>query len=64
MNVNPWTEVDLADYEGHMDLDSVGQLQALDSMMADQSRNHPGGNGPRHADGPFDRVYGVDHLGR
>jgi len=30
---NPWEEISLDDYEKHMSLDSVRQLQALDSIM-------------------------------
>ena len=30
---NPWEEIRLDDYEKHMSLDSVRQLQALDSIM-------------------------------
>ena len=30
---NPWEEIPLADYENHMKLDSVMQLQAMNEMM-------------------------------
>lgn len=30
---NPWEEISLDDYEKHMSLDSVRQLQALDSIQ-------------------------------
>ena len=30
---NPWKEISLDDYEKHMSLDSVRQLQALDPIM-------------------------------
>lgn len=30
---NPWTEIPLADYEGHMSLPSVGQAQMLDAVF-------------------------------
>lgn len=33
---NPWEEIPLADYENHMKLDSVRQLQALNEMMKGQ----------------------------
>ena len=33
---NPWEEISLDDYESHMSLDSVKQLQALDLIMKDQ----------------------------
>lgn len=32
---NPWEEIPLADYENHMKLDSVRQLQAMNEMMKD-----------------------------
>lgn len=67
----PWEEISLADYENHMSLDSVGQLQALDSIMKEQFAAYPaktvmilgiaGGNGLRHITAEdFDKVYGVD----
>ena len=68
---NPWKEVALDDYERHMSLSSVFQLQTLDAMMARQLYDHPvssvcilgvaGGNGLRHVDPEkLERVYGVD----
>lgn len=33
---NPWQEITLADYENHMKLDSVMQLQAMNKMMKGQ----------------------------
>ncbi len=30
---NPWEEISLTDYESHMQLDSVMQLQVLNEMM-------------------------------
>lgn len=68
---NPWEEIALADYESHMKLDSVMQLQALNAIMKDQFRQYPvetamvlgvaGGNGLEHADpGKIRRLYGVD----
>lgn len=30
---NPWEEIPLSDYEDHMKLNSVMQLQALNKMM-------------------------------
>ena len=33
---NPWNKISLSDYEGHMALDTVGQLQALSEIMRDQ----------------------------
>lgn len=68
---NPWEEIDLNDYENHMRLDSVAQLQALDKMMKSQFDTYSaktvmvlgvaGGNGLRHIDkNTFQKVYGVD----
>ncbi len=34
--VNPWEEISLSDYENHMSLDSVKQLQAMNEMMKKQ----------------------------
>ena len=33
---NPWEEIALSDYENHMSLDSVKQLQAMNSIMKKQ----------------------------
>lgn len=33
---NPWEEISLNDYENHMKLDSVMQLQVLNQMMKSQ----------------------------
>lgn len=68
---NPWEEIDLNDYENHMSLDSVFQLQTLNEMMKEQFYTHPvksvmilgiaGGNGLEHIDKQiFEAVYGVD----
>ena len=68
---NPWEEISLDDYEKHMSLDSVRQLQALDSIMKEQFAAYPvetaailgvaGGNGLEHiATDKFRTVYGVD----
>lgn len=68
---NPWEEIDLADYESHMQLDSVYQLQTLSAMMKGQFASCEaesvmilgiaGGNGLEHIDGAkYRRVYGVD----
>lgn len=69
--MNPWEEIDLSDYENHMSLGSVYQLQAMNEMMKDQFYDHDvssvmvlgiaGGNGLEHIDcGIFRKVYGVD----
>lgn len=68
---NPWEEIPLADYEEHMKLASVMQLQAMNEMMRDQFDAYPaasvmilgvaGGNGLEHIrTDKFKRVYGVD----
>ena len=68
---NPWEEISLDDYEKHMSLDSVRQLQALDSIMKEQFAAYPvetaavlgiaGGNGLEHIGiDKFRTVYGVD----
>lgn len=68
---NPWEEIQLTDYESHMKLDSVMQLQALNEMMKGQFNSYPissimilgiaGGNGLEHIQKEkFKRVYGVD----
>ena len=38
---NPWEEISLDDYENHMGLDSVKQLQALNAVMKEQFEAYP-----------------------
>lgn len=38
---NPWEEIPLTDYENHMGLDSVMQLQAMNEMMKGQLEAYP-----------------------
>lgn len=68
---NPWEDIDLNDYESHMSLDSVHQLQALNQIMKEQLYSYDvrnimilgiaGGNGLEHIDkNRFIKVYGVD----
>ncbi|MDO4170161.1 MAG: class I SAM-dependent methyltransferase [Lachnospiraceae bacterium] len=68
---NPWKEIDLTDYENHMSLDSVQQLQSLNHMMKNQFYRYSGetvmvlgiagGNGLQHVDKKkFSKIYGVD----
>lgn len=68
---NPWETISLSDYESHMALSSVMQLQALNEMMKGQLGDYPasramilgvaGGNGLEHIRrGQFEKVYGVD----
>lgn len=57
---NPWEEIPLSDYENHMKLDSVMQLQTMNQMMKGQLNAYPvssviilgiaGGNGLEHID--------------
>lgn len=68
---NPWKEIPLSDYESHMKLESVKQLQTMNKMMRRQFAlcasdtamvlGVAGGNGLEHAaDKGFRKVYGVD----
>ena len=68
---NPWEEIGLKDYENHMSLDSVKQLQMLNCMMKAQFEAYPvetamvlgiaGGNGLEHVRvEKYQIVYGVD----
>ena len=68
---NPRNNIKLSDYEDHMSLDSVGQLQALNKLMKAQFESFPvrsaivlgvaGGNGLEHIDtAKYRDVYGVD----
>lgn len=69
--LNPWEEILLDDYESHMQLDSVMQLQAMNKMMKGQLGAYPvssvmilgiaGGNGLEHIrKNKYRRVYGID----
>ncbi len=71
INKNPWEAIPLADYENHMKLDTVKQLQVLNNMMKEQFYHYSvdtimilgiaGGNGLEHIDaGRIKKVYGVD----
>lgn len=68
---NPWEEISLTDYENHMKLDSVMQLQAMNEMMKGQFEAYSissviifgiaGGNGLEHVQkDKFEKIYGVD----
>ena len=68
---NPWEEISLSDYENHMKLNSVMQLQNLNQMMKGQLNAYSvssvmvlgvaGGNGLEHIDRiKFEKVYGID----
>lgn len=69
--VNPWEEISLSDYENHMKLDSVMQLQSMNQMMKEQFNAYhvssaiilgiAGGNGLEYIDKTkFHKVYGID----
>lgn len=69
--MNPWEEISLSDYENHMSLDSVKQLQAMNEMMKKQFEAYPittamvfgiaGGNGLEHVNqGKYNKIYGID----
>lgn len=65
-----WERVPLEEYEAHMGLDTVGQLQALNRLMQRQLTAYPvktlailgvaGGNGLEHVGDGVERVYGLD----
>ena len=68
---NPWEEISLTDYENHMSLDSVYQLQTMNEMMKEQLNEYKiktviilgvaGGNGLEHIDKEkIEKVYGID----
>ena len=69
--LNPWEEILLDDYENHMQLDTVMQLQAMNKMMKGQLGTYSvssvmilgiaGGNGLEHIrKNKYRRVYGID----
>jgi len=68
---NPWEEISLSDYEKHMSLNSVRQLQSMNHAMKSQLEAYDvstamilgiaGGNGLEHVDKEkYHKVYGVD----
>ena len=69
--MNPWKEISLSDYENHMSLDSVKQLQAMNVIMKKQFEAYPvdtamvfgiaGGNGLEHVNKEkYKKIYGID----
>lgn len=71
---NPWEEISLEDYENHMGLDSVKQLQTMNKIMKEQFEAYPvetamvlgiaGGNGLEHVrPEKYTKVYAVDING-
>lgn len=68
---NPWEEINISDYENHMKLDTVMQLQVMNKMMKKQFYQYPvktvivlgiaGGNGLEHIDSQIiEKIYGID----
>lgn len=68
---NPWEDIKLSDYEGHMQLDTVMQLQCLNEIMRKQFYQYAaktvmvlgvaGGNGLEHINPQrIGKVYGID----
>jgi len=68
---NPWKDIELKDYENHMSLDSIYQLQSMNKIMKEQIYSYDtdtvmilgiaGGNGLEHIEKEkFKLVYGVD----
>ena len=68
---NPWEDINLSDYESHMSLQSVYQLQSMNEIMREQFSAYnadtvmilgiAAGNGLEHIDKKkFKTVYGVD----
>lgn len=68
---NPWQDVPLHAYEGHMGMEEIYQLQTLDALVGERIAAYParsaaiwgvaGGNGLRHINAEaVDKVVGVD----
>lgn len=68
---NPWEQIPLSDYENHMSLDSVQQLQSLNYFMRSQLEQYPvstvmilgiaGGNGLEYiSTEKYRKVYAID----
>ena len=62
---NPWHEIRLSDYENHMSLDSVKQLQTMNTMTypvcTAMVLGVAGGNGLEHiCRKKYKAVYGID----
>ena len=68
---NPWKDISLSDYENHMSLETVNQLQTMNSLMKEQFEAYPvktsavlgvaGGNGLEHVrKEKYEKVYGID----
>lgn len=70
-NRNPWEDLLLEDYENHMRLENIRQLQTLNNIIKEQLYRYDvrtviilgiaGGNGLEHVDtSRLDAVYGID----
>jgi len=70
-NKNPWEDLLLDDYENHMRLENIRQLQALNNIIKEQLYRYDvrtviilgiaGGNGLEHVDASrLEAVYGID----
>lgn len=68
---NPWLNIKLEDYESHMRLKSIYQLQTLNKIMKDQFSRYnaktlmlfgaAGGNGLEHASAEkYNKIYAID----
>jgi hypothetical protein len=68
---NPWENISLSDYEEHMKLQDIMQLQTLNKIMKSQINEYPvktitilgiaGGNGLEYINPEkHDKVYGID----
>ena len=68
---NPWLDIPLSDYEGHMSLPHIGQAHMIATQLATLIRAHApksvavvgcaGGNGFEHLTAPgIERVVGID----
>ena len=68
---NPWEDISLSDYENHMSLEGVKQLQQLNYIMKEQFEIFPvssamvlgvaGGNGLEYVNPKkYQKIYGVD----
>ena len=68
---NPWKDINLSDYEGHMNLESVNQLPVLRKIFKEQLQTYDiqkvmvlgiaGGAGLEHvSENQLKKIYGID----
>ena len=50
---NLWQKIPLSDYENHMSLGSVGQLQAMNRLLLPQFGNYAAGGSRRERSGAY-----------